>query len=623
MIYQPSIFAAEDVKPVMDTDYRLPELPNLKGVRRLSCDFETKGKNPFKNYPVGMSVSWSDSLVTDVQSVYLPIAHQGSANFDADVVKRWAKDNMSGKIVIFANAKYDIATGKTWGLDFEALGIKPRDVAFAEALLNDSRYAKLDLDSMAKKHLGVGKLEHDWDFSRIHLLSAAQVDPYANRDTRITYLIDHVLEKDIQAQGLGAVLSLENSIIYAVCEIERNGCRMDVEKIHRWNKEIPVLRNKLVDEISNEIGIAVSPNSPNSLRRVFDRLGIESPKVAVTVVDEKTKEETVVYEESYAEELMSKVDHPLIKKIIKARRMDSLHSKFVEPYAENLEGDLLRSQFHQLKTNDYGTISGRFSATGGGNDPDSPYTFNVQQVEKENKDEELGRMFPVRELFLSEEGTDFFSCDAAQIEYRLFAEFSKAKLVLEAYRKDPRTKYHEVIHEVVKKAGANITYKQCKNSNFARLYSAGVKKISLMIGLSEAETRDYLENYYDKLIPEGKKFTQRVNKIAKERGYITTLLGRRARFGSGERKMSSAVNALIQGSAADIFKLKLASVYRERKTLGITKLRQVVHDEQCGDKDPDPVYTKRIQEFFDEQDLNLTVPILWDLSTGKNWKECE
>jgi len=103
---------------------------------------------------------------------------------------------------------------------------------------------------------------------------------------------------------------------------------------------------------------------------------------------------------------------------------------------------------------------------------------------------------------------------------------------------------------------------------------------------------------------------------------VTTLLARRARFGKNDR-FHSAVNRVIQGSAADLMKLKLRRVYRERETLGILKLRQTVHDEQTGDKDPDPKYTKRIQECFAVQEVPLRVPIIWEMKTGRNWRECK
>jgi DNA polymerase I-like protein with 3'-5' exonuclease and polymerase domains len=82
------------------------------------------------------------------------------------------------------------------------------------------------------------------------------------------------------------------------------------------------------------------------------------------------------------------------------------------------------------------------------------------------------------------------------------------------------------------------------------------------------------------------------------------------------------LNAVIQGSAADIFKMKLKAIYDEKKTLGIKALRQPVHDEFNGDKVPGEKYTKRMREFFNEQVIKLRIPIIWNLKTGKNWREC-
>lgn len=614
-----------------DTRWQVPtELPDLRSIPRIAVDTETDGKNPFvQNSVIGISLAWRDSDNT-LQRFYAPIRH-ADGNMDASLVKRWLSYILRDKSLVFCNAKYDIAMLRNTEVDIEALGAQPSDVAFSAALIDDSRHVKLNLNVLGQQYVGEGKRTEPYDMSKMAETPSWLVAEYAMQDAALTLQIAENTQPLIERDGLAKVLQLENSLIYAVCEIERNGCRIDVEKLEQWRKEIRAEYERIVMSLYSATGIRVQPGSGESIIKLCAISGIKPPP---TSIECKSCEHVYIYYETcpkcgaankaanraYSEDELLALKHPLMNTVVDARRNDSLLSKFLDKYHDGLDGDILRSQFHQLKGDEYGAISGRFSSSGGG-DLKSGYAFNAQQcIKPKLQQRTTGDHHIVRELFIPNDGQELWACDADQIEFRLLVHFSDAKKLLAAYEKDVTTNYHRVVHELIKKR-VSIDYDEAKNTNFARLYGGGAKKIASMTGMSVQQTTDYL-NECDRILPEAKDFMKSSGDVAEKRGWVETILGRRARFGKHD-SFYKATNRVIQGSAADVFKLKLLRVYNERRTLGITTLRQPVHDEQVGDKDPDPKYTERIREFFNEQEIDCKVPLLWKLETGKNWKECK
>jgi DNA polymerase-1 len=124
---------------------------------------------------------------------------------------------------------------------------------------------------------------------------------------------------------------------------------------------------------------------------------------------------------------------------------------------------------------------------------------------------------------------------------------------------------------------------------------------------------------YDTAFPDVLRMLSTASSTARDRGYVKTLLGRRSRF-PDRQNLHKALNSVIQGSAADLMKMKLVELYRERRALGLT-LRMTVHDEVCGDV-PDLEAARMVGELLNRQSIPLRVPILWEGNTGANWKEC-
>lgn len=611
---QTSFFETYSQAPPPNSWKAPTELPDLSSIDSLSLDCEATSLNFMTGKPVGLSISYrTDQL----NSIYLPFGHS-EGNMDEDRVKHWARCELAFKRIVFANAKYDCHMMRNWGVNLEELGIEPVDVQFAGALIDDNRYAGLGLDVLGNRYLGEGKLEFVGSKDHMADKPSWAVGPYAERDSSVTLRLDETFLPILSEQNLLDVYSLENSLIYIICEIEKNGSRLNRRMLETWSGAAIKQYDAMIREIHRRTGIGLNPNATESMESLFKYLGLPIPKE----IRQRKRKDGSTYEEtitSFTADNLKAAKHPVIDMALNAKRLDSLRSKYLDPFCQHIDknNDIFFA-LHQLKSDEAGTVSGRFSSSGGG-DERSGYCFNVQQVSKKN--DEVGEEYPIRELFIPDDGSLFFSCDARQIEYRLFAHFSQAKSILAAYANDPYTQYHNLVWDMLKQAGSTIDYQQTKNTNFARLYGAGAAKIAKMIKVPIETAKLFLEAY-DRVMPEAGPFLPKMSKQAERDGYVATLLGRRARFAEA-RHLHKAVNRLIQGSAADLMKLKMVRLYKERKTLGITKLRQVVHDEQDGDIDPDPKYAARLQECFDTQEMQLKVPILWELNTGLNWKACK
>jgi DNA polymerase I-like protein with 3'-5' exonuclease and polymerase domains len=466
-------------------DFKLPQLPELHNVKRLSLDTETTGLNPYKDRPVGISIAYRTDVLN---SVYIPFGH-ASGNMDPNVVRDWGKRELRGKEIVMANAKYDTQILRTWGLDLEALNVLPADVAFPAALLDDNRRAGLDLNSMGIQYLGEGKASMSFNVN-MQYVPSWHVTDYARQDSSLTLRLDEALQPFIKREGLNKVLDVENALIYVVCELERNGCRLDVETLSRWRKEVSAWYEQIMMSIYKDTGMLVSPKSSDSLIDLCKQLRIDPP---VTL--------TAKGKPSFSEAELINLQHPIIDRVVKARRLDTLHSNFLAKYSDSVDdGGLLRSQFHQLKSDENGTVSGRFSSSGGG-DPHGAYTFNAQQVMKKSDDKDIQARFPVRKLFIPDEGFDFFSCDAKQIEYRLFAHFANSPKIISAYKQDADTDFHALVMSMVQVLVPDIDRTHVKNVNFGRLYGAQEAKIASMLGVSIEEVRVFLSKY-DRIFPE-------------------------------------------------------------------------------------------------------------------------
>ena len=590
-----------------ESDWRPQEPPCLAQVSRLSLDTESTGLRWFAgDRPVGIS-----GCLPDNSTFYLPFGHAGG-NLDEGAVKRWAERELRGKQLDFFNAPHDINILRAWGVDLEAQGCTFSDAGHWAALLNDHRYTS-SLDSVSKEYLGYGKLT-DPGVHHMSDLHAEDVDKYAQWDAKLVSDLRTVLWPRLDEEDLQRVRQLEDDCIPATAEMMWNGAPLNEELLDRWLVQSEKDYVQSLWALYRDLGFKVNPRSQPDLRRIFDKCGLEYPRNEDPGPDNGKV--------TFAKRYLEKVDHPTVRLLRRSNRLASLRSKYLIPYKEDLKKNgVLRYALHQLRSGDEegdkGTISGRysssaFSATGDG--------VNIQQVAGKKFDhsvkEEVDWPYHPRKLFRPGSGL-WCSADMEQVEYRLFVHYARPPKVMKAYEKDPHTNFHRVTQAMIEQRRP-ITYELTKDLNFAGLFGAQLPRFAFMLGMTE-EAAKSLYKVYHKSLPEARKLLKHAANVAKERGYVKTIMGRRARFPDG-MYTNAAVNRVIQGSAADALKLKLVEL--RKATRGWFKMRFTVHDEINGDI-PDREAAVEVEKVLDVQVLPTIVPLLWKVGTGNNWQEAK
>ena len=635
-----------------------PNLPDLTNFRSLSLDteYDLKGRQQIL---AGISIKTPDG-----QKRYLPVNHGGGGNLDPEQVRRWAKNELRGKRIVGLNIGNDAEVVRAWGVDLESQGNTIHDIAHAASLLNEYRISGFGLDALGNEYAKRRKMDCPIDKDKIAASHSSMIGPYAEEDAALAFDVDEIQQPLIHREDLGRVQDLEDRLIWANNHIERNGARMDLEKLHLWRSEVraeysnALMAVYVLKPLAAPMGF--SPNKSKSWSKLFENLGFNKH------FDEETGKE------SYPGDFLNTIKDPTVMAGLKAKRLASLLSKYLDKFAEGrskrsklkfMTGDILHFTLHQLRSkNDDeddldgadGTVSGRYSSA----------DVNIQQIMKVDKqikffgsDDHI-----LRELFIPDEGFDYFSGDASQIEFRLFTHYSRDRDLIQAYGDDKETDFYLAVAALTGQSRDDA-----KITSLGTLYGMGISELAGWLNLkcncgvglkchdcdlpnhfwehSEGcgrlvDSHDpncpavkamLIYSTYNEKFPAAQRLARQASKIAKRSGYVTTLLGRRQRFGDRWEDMMhklrkfashhSALNRIIQGSAADIFKMKLLMLYENRNTIGIHKLRQPVHDEATGDIERSEQARKRLQEAFDEVTIPLRVPLLWDLGFGKNWKE--
>jgi len=601
-----------------------PALPSLRDVDTLALDVETDGLRWWAgDRPIGIAVAWEGQ-----DPLYLPWGHHGGGNLDESVVRRWAQTELRGKHIVNLNTKFDIHMLRVWGVDLEAQGNTVEDVAHSAALLDDSRQ-RFSLDRLAQDFLGVEKVGKELDATRMASYHAGIVAPRAHGDVAHVLALRSHFAPLLQRDDLTRVQALENRVIYVVCEMERNGTPINVELLDQWISASEQAYLRGLWNIYRETELSINPSSPKDLVQLFDRLRLPIA-------------ETADGRPSFTDAILATHDHPVVTLVRMTRKLASLRSKYLLKYRESVGQDgILRYALHQCRAQKgpldgdraAGTVSGRFSSTA----ITRTEGINIQQVMAPSRQTETfgTDQYLIRRLHVPGAGL-WLSADAAQIEYRLFAATAKNPAVLDAYRRNPRLSFHRLVHDQVKRLKPDISYKHQKALNFAKLYGAGVLRLALMLEQITQQEMDEIRSsgnatshpkltgareamqIYARVLPEVGPMLKRASVRAESTGYVTTLLGRRARLTSHHYK---ALNRQIQGSAADIMKMKLVELHDARHETGFV-MRCTVHDEVDGDC-PSPDCHDRVQAILDRQSVDLPVPILWDVSTGETWGDCE
>ena len=597
------------------------EFPDLRQYDEIAVDLETRDpdlKSKGSGSVIGSGEVVGIAVAVQGASWYFPIAHGNGPNMDRKKVLEWFKDTLaSNAIKIFHNAMYDVCWIRNLGIKINGLIV---DTMIAASLVNENRF-RYDLNSLSWDYLGHGKNEtilneaaKEWGIdpkAEMWKLPAIHVGQYAEKDASLTFDLWQEMKKEILAQDIESVFDLETDLFPCLIDMKFKGVRVDVEKAHQLKEKLLAQETALLQEIKKETQIDAQIWAARSIAEVFDKLKLPYERT------EKTQAP------SFTKNFLSEHNHPLVKKIAKAREINKAHTTFIDTIIKHEHKGRIHADINQIRSDQGGTVTGRFSYS-------NP---NLQQIPARNKD--LGPL--IRSLFIPEEGHTWGCFDYSQQEPRLVAhyaslyKFPSVFEVIDAYGDDVKTDFHQMVADM-----AQIPRIQAKTINLGLFYGMGKTKLQAELGVSKDKAKELFDQYHAK-VPFVKQLMNSASNRAQDRGQIRTLLGRLCRFhlwepnyfgmhkalpheealrehGPGIKRAYTykALNKLIQGSAADMTKKSMLDLYKE----GIIAHIQI-HDElDLSVESPEQV--NKIIEIM-ENAVKLEVPNKVDYESGKNW----
>lgn len=631
----------------LPTDYVAPEYRSIEGRKRIALDIEghdphLKELGPGAHRPegkvVGVAIGYSNR-----DAEYYPTAHDTGTNVENPdkFYERLAHEAKSFEgEMIGANLQYDLDwLRKRHGVIFPRA--KFRDVQIAEPLINENRMS-YKLQVLAKDYLG--KVKTDEDLRRLygggyienmHLVHPAHAAIYGAGDVTLPWEIMDKQEKVLEADGLTELFHMESALTPLLLEMRYRGVRVDIGKAQDSYDAIKAEQAELEQRV-NEMGQAhIDIWSPESIAIAYENLGIEYNK-------------TPTGRPSFTKDYFASDKNEISKLISQARGNDKIAGTFIKSYI--LDGHIdgrLHCMFNQLKSDDSGTVSGRFSSSGP----------NLQNIPARHPIH--GPL--MRSMFIPEEGMRWGSLDWSQIEYRLLVHYASitkgidASKAVSMYRSDPKTDFHTMAAEI-----AQVDRKSAKGVNFGVVYGMGVPALAGNLGITVPEAQEIMAKFQENA-PFMKGMLDRCSNAATQRGFIRTIMGRKRRFDTWEVKYKgvngasemsyvdtvdldkfveehnvrgrprrafthAALNSLLQGSAADLMKKAMvemwdAGLFAE----GLLVPHLTVHDEFNSSVPDTPQGTEAFNEMrhIMETTLSLDIPILADGTMGSNWDEAK
>lgn len=416
-----------------------------------------------------------------------------------------------------------------------------------------------------------------------------------------------VFDKKLEEEKMAHLLhDIELPLVEVLADMEHTGVRIDTDALAAYSKALTQRLADIERACIDLAGIQFNVGSPAQVGEVlFDKLKI----------DEKAKK-TKTGQYSTTEEVLEKLSgkHPIVGKILEFRKIKKLLSTYVNALPEliNPHTGKIHTTYNQTVT-----ATGRLSST-------NP---NLQNIPIRNDD---GR--EIRKAFIPDDGHSFFSADYSQIELRIVANISKDEALVEAFlagedihRATAAKIFHECTEDVT-----DDQRRKAKTANFGMIYGISAFGLSERLQIPRSEAKQLIEGYF-KTFPGVRRFMDQSIEMAKEKGFVTTLFGRRRMLpditsrnavvrGYAER---NAINAPIQGTAADIIKIAMNRIYRRFDREGIrSKMLLQVHDELNFDVVPgEEVSVSRIVKEEMEAAFSGTVPLVADCGSGANWLE--
>ncbi|MBO7482523.1 MAG: DNA polymerase I [Kiritimatiellae bacterium] len=514
------------------------------------------------------------------------------------------------KTFVAHNVKFDRSVLHRYGIGFAST---PRDTMLEHYCLDAA--ARHGMDALAEQYLGyrpipitdlIGEKERGREQLSMAALKPEEILDYAAEDADVALRLDDALRPKVaEADAMRSLAEAEEPLVKILTDMEREGVRIDVAALKEYGRSLDREILALTQDILSYAEPGFNPDSPKQLGELlFGRLGLEGGKKTSSgqySTDEKT--------------LSRLVDaHPIVQKILEYRACTKLKSTYVDKLPALIDAE---GRVHTTYAQAF-TETGRLSSS----DP------NLQNIPIRT---ERGRM--IRKAFIArDERHVLISADYSQIELRLMAAFSKDEAMLAAFRNGEDI-HRDTASRVYDVMPAFVTPEQrakCKMVNFGIIYGISSFGLSQRLKVPRKEAANLIETYF-KLYPKIKDYMERAIAEARERGYATTVLGRRRTLRDINSRNATArqsaerdaINTPIQGSAADLIKVAMVKIDRALKAEALrTKMVLQIHDELVFDTPQDEV--EKVKEIVRREmttAIDFGVPLDVGIGVGQNWLE--
>ena len=531
---------------------------------------------------------------------YVPIAHISLEN-PKQISKECAKraiQKLFTHHIIGHNLKFD------WHILYHNFGIEDiphfSDTIIMAWLINPVQEKSLDALSQSYLNHTTIKLKSlipkNGSFAQVPINKATS---YASEDAWATLQLYHQLNKEIDPHLLELAQEIEYPFMKTILLMERNGIQLDIAFLKAFDVTTKDRIKALIDEIHTLIGADFNINSPQQLRVIlFEKLALPTQGIKKTKTGYSTDEGSLT-------ELIG--THPAIEKILEYREIYKLQSTYIEPLIKSASQDSeqkIHTNFVQI-----GTSTGRLSSN----------TPNLQNIPVRT---DLGKT--IRGGFIADEGHKLIGIDYSQIELRLLAHFSEDNYLREAFVNG------QDIHlqTAIKLFGEEVAHEKrsiAKSINFGILYGMGSRKLAKMLRIPAKEAKEYIDSYFDSFVCV-KDCIEGIKNDMQQNGFVETLLKRRRYFDFSratpfERSnyLREGVNAVFQGSAADLIKLSMNKINATFNNIDAKILVQI-HDEILIQAPYDKVETiANTCQHIMEHIMPLKVPLKTSVHIGSNW----
>lgn len=605
----PALAVAGAYDTVLTTERLDAWIATLKSAGRFAFDTETDSLDPMRANLIGLSFTAETG-----KAAYVPFGHDYPgvpAQLDRDAVLDALRPLLTDPAIekIGQHGKYDLHVMRRHGVDVAGY---TQDTLLESFVLN-SGSARHDLDSLARRYLGYdtvkyedvcGKGAKQIAFSQVALDDATG---YAAEDADITLRLHRVLAPKLAAEpGLEAVYrDIEMPLVPVLARIEANGVRVDADELRRQSAELSKRMLAAQQKATELAGRTFNLDSPKQLQALlFDELGL--PAVVKTPKGQPSTNEEAL--EAIADQ------HELPRVILEYRGLAKLRSTYTDKLPEMIhpETGRVHTSYHQA-----GAATGRLSSS----DP------NLQNIPIRTDD---GRR--IRRAFVAPPGRKLVACDYSQIELRIMAHLSGDPGLVGAFESGAdvhKATAAEVFGRRIEEVTSNER-RAAKAINFGLMYGMSAFGLARQLSIGRGEAQDYIALYFSRY-PGVRDYMEATRQQAREKGYVETVFGRRLYLDyinggtQGQRAGAerAAINAPMQGTAADIIKRAMVSVdgWLEAHRARALMILQV-HDELVFEADADFVDTLAAQaRALMCGAAQLAVPLEVDCGVGDNWDE--